>query len=49
MSIAFKTEKYYDEHTPKISYSKISKSEKSLSMPQNSSLWEKLIVISQMK
>jgi hypothetical protein len=32
MSIAFKTEKYYDEHTPKISYSKFSKSEKSLKL-----------------
>jgi len=32
MSIAFKTLKYYDEHTPKISYSKISKSEKPLEL-----------------
>jgi hypothetical protein len=30
MRIALKTKKGYDEHTPKIAYSKISKSEKSL-------------------
>jgi hypothetical protein len=32
MSIAFKDEKDYDGHTPKISYSKISKFEKSLEL-----------------
>jgi hypothetical protein len=39
MSIAFKYEKEFDEHTPKISYLKISKSEKSLKLCSKIFLW----------
>jgi len=39
MSIAFKTEKDYDEHTLKISYLGISKSDKSLKLCPEIILW----------
>jgi hypothetical protein len=39
MSIAFKIEQEFDEHTPKISYSEIPKSEKSLKLCPKIVLW----------
>jgi hypothetical protein len=39
MSIAFKTEKEYDENRPKISYLEISNSEKSLNLCPKIVVW----------
>jgi hypothetical protein len=39
MSIAFKTEREYDKHTPKISYLEIPKFEKSLKLCPEIVLW----------